>query len=62
MRPITDSLPKCLIEVGGRPMLDYWVDALEAAGVHEALINTHHLPDPVRAWIAQTNATRAVLK
>ncbi|MBU2994061.1 nucleotidyltransferase family protein [Octadecabacter sp. 1_MG-2023] len=60
LRPLTDTVPKCLIEVGGRPMLDYWVDALEHAGVHDALINTHHLPEPVRAYITQINATRPV--
>jgi NDP-sugar pyrophosphorylase family protein len=58
LRPLTDTVPKCLIDVGGRPLLDYWIDALERAGVHDALINTHHLPDPVRAYIAQINATR----
>lgn len=60
LRPLTDTVPKCLIEVGGRPMLDYWLDALEAAGIHDALVNTHHLPDPVRAYIADRNATRTV--
>lgn len=60
LRPLTDTTPKCLIEVGGRPMLDYWIDALEAAGITEALINTHHLPDPVRAYIAQVNSSRNV--
>lgn len=56
LRPLTDTVPKCLIEIGGRPLLDYWVAALKAAGIREALINTHHLPEPVRAYIAQCNA------
>jgi mannose-1-phosphate guanylyltransferase len=60
LRPLTETVPKCLIEVGGRPLLDYWIDALEAAGIDHALINTHYLPDPVRAFIAQTNRTRRV--
>jgi mannose-1-phosphate guanylyltransferase len=60
LRPLTDSVPKCLIEVGGRPMLDYWCDALEAAGIRDVLLNTHHLPDPVRAYIAAANATRSL--
>lgn len=58
LRPLTDTVPKCLIEVGGRPMLSYWVDALEGAGIQDALINTHHLPDPVRAYMADINAAR----
>lgn len=60
LRPLTETTPKCLINVGGRPMLDYWVDALEGAGVQDALINTHHLPDPVRLYIEEVNRTRNV--
>lgn len=56
LRPLTDTVPKCLIDLGGRPILDYWLDALDKAGVQEALVNTHHLPDPVRAYIADVNA------
>lgn len=58
LRPLTETVPKCLIKVGGRPMLDYWIDALDGAGITEALINTHHLPDPVRRHINQVNRTR----
>jgi mannose-1-phosphate guanylyltransferase len=60
LRPITETVPKCLVPVGGRPMLDYWLDALEAAGIGEALLNTHHLRDQVRAWMDAANATRPV--
>ena len=31
LRPLTDTLPKCLVPIAGRPLLDYWVDALAAA-------------------------------
>jgi mannose-1-phosphate guanylyltransferase len=57
LRPLTETVPKCLIPVAGRPMLDYWCDALRAAGIPRALLNTHHLPDPVRAYIAAVNET-----
>lgn len=60
LRPLTDTVPKCLVPVGGRPLLDYWLDALEAAGIDEALINTHHLPAPVRAYIESVNVTRDI--
>ena len=52
LRPLTDSVPKCLVDVAGRPLLDYWFDALGAAGVHDILINTHHLPGPVDRFLA----------
>ena len=60
LRPLTDTTPKCLIPVGGRPILDYWMDALDAAGISEVLLNTHHLPGPVRAYIKSVNASGAL--
>lgn len=48
LRPITDTLPKCLVEIDGAPLLDIWLDALAKAGVEEVLLNTHHLPHRVR--------------
>ncbi len=48
LRPLTDTVPKCLVPVGGRPLLDIWLDNLARAGVTEVLLNLHHLPDVVR--------------
>jgi mannose-1-phosphate guanylyltransferase len=48
LRPITDTLPKCLVPVAGRPLLAWWMDLLEEHNVTDVLINLHHLPDPVR--------------
>lgn len=60
LRPITETVPKCLVPVAGKPMLDYWYDALEAAGISEVLLNTHHHAEQVRDHISETNATRAL--
>jgi mannose-1-phosphate guanylyltransferase len=60
LRPLTETVPKCLVPVAGKPLLDYWLDALEAAGVDEALINTHHLAGQVRDHIGTSNATRGL--
>ena len=51
LRPITDTLPKPLVMVGGQTMLDRMLDALAAAGVAEAVVNTHHLADAVAAHL-----------
>lgn len=51
LRPLTDTTPKCMIEVGGRPLLDIWLDALQSAGVDEVLVNLHHLPEVVTAHL-----------
>jgi len=60
LRPLTDHTPKCLIPIAGRPLLDYWIDRFEEAGIQDMLINTHHLPDQVRSHIDRINRTRRV--
>lgn len=52
LRPITDTTPKCMVEIGGRPLLDIWLEAFDQAGVDEVLVNLHHLPDTVRGHLA----------
>jgi mannose-1-phosphate guanylyltransferase len=52
LRPITDTLPKCMVVIDDRPMLDIWLDAFDRAGVDEVLVNLHHLPEVVRRHIA----------
>jgi mannose-1-phosphate guanylyltransferase len=60
LRPITDGTPKCLVEVGGRTLLDIWLDALAEAGVQEVLVNTHHLADLVEAHVARRSGPPVV--
>lgn len=60
LRPVTDRIPKCLVDVGGRTMLDIWLDALAEAGVDEVLVNTHHFADLVQAHVAQREAPPVV--
>lgn len=57
LRPLTDRLPKCLVPVGGRPLLDYWFDSFERAGLRRVVVNNHHLPDQLRAYLADKTAT-----
>lgn len=45
MRPLTDHIPKPLIPVGGKPLIDWGLDALAEAGVRQAVVNVHYLPD-----------------
>ena len=53
---MTDTIPKCLVPIAGRPLLDFWIDRLAEAGIREARINTHALADQVRAYIADVNS------
>lgn len=55
LRPLTDTVPKCLVPIADRPLLDYWFDALRDAGITDILINTHHLPQPVRDFLGTKN-------
>lgn len=52
MRPITDRLPKPLVEIGGKAMLDHALDRLAEAGVEEAVVNVHHLADQIERHLA----------
>ena len=53
LRPLTDKLPKALVEVAGEPLLAIVMRRLAAAGVREVVINLHHLGGMVEAWIAR---------
>lgn len=51
LRPLTDSLPKCLVEVGGMPLLELALRRLKNAGVSEAVVNAHHHADQVEMFL-----------
>jgi mannose-1-phosphate guanylyltransferase len=51
LRPLTNTVPKCLIPIRGRPLLEYWLDLLFSSGLERALINTHYLPHKVRDFV-----------
>lgn len=52
MRPITETMPKPLVKVAGRALLDWGLDNLAAAGVAHAVVNVHHFPGQVVAHVA----------
>lgn len=51
MRPITDTMPKPLVKIGGKPMIDYALDSLAEAGVERAVVNVHHFADQMEAHL-----------
>lgn len=51
MRPITDTIPKALVKVHGKPLLDYALDKLEENKVTNAVINTHYLAEQIESHI-----------
>jgi mannose-1-phosphate guanylyltransferase len=60
LRPITDTTPKCMLVIDGRPLLDIWLNAMDRAGVDEVLVNLHHLPEVVLRHLAQRTPPPAV--
>jgi MurNAc alpha-1-phosphate uridylyltransferase len=51
MRPLTDHTPKPLLEIAGKPLIHYHIEALRAAGIRELVINLAHLGEQVRACL-----------
>ncbi len=52
LRPLTNKMPKCLAPVGGRPLLEIWLERLVRAGMGPFLVNTHHLAEQVADFVA----------
>ncbi|MBB4104079.1 nucleotidyltransferase family protein [Allorhizobium borbori] len=51
MRPITDTIPKPLVKIAGKAMVDYALDLLEEGGVTRAVVNVHYLADQMEAHL-----------
>ncbi|HXG78914.1 MAG TPA: nucleotidyltransferase family protein [Methyloceanibacter sp.] len=52
MRPLTLRVPKPLVPLAGRPLIDHVLDRLAAAGVKTAIVNVHYLPEQIEAHLA----------
>jgi MurNAc alpha-1-phosphate uridylyltransferase len=61
MRPLTDRMPKPLVRVGGKPMLDHVLDRLAAAGVERAVVNVHYLADQIEHHVTGRTAPHIVI-
>ena len=61
MRPITDKLPKPLVPVAGKPLLDHVLDRLDAQGVERAIVNVHYLADLIENHLASRKAPQIVI-
>jgi MurNAc alpha-1-phosphate uridylyltransferase len=61
MRPLTDHMPKPLVRVAGQPLLDHVLDKLAFAGVSEAVVNVHYLPDQIIEHTASRTRPRIII-
>jgi MurNAc alpha-1-phosphate uridylyltransferase len=60
MRPLTDTRPKALVEVMGRPLIDHVLDRLAAADVGLAIVNLHHFADQFEAHLASRKRPKVI--
>jgi len=61
MRPLTDKVPKPLVPVGGKPLINHVLDRLAAAGVETAVVNVHHFADQLEQHLKPRRAPRIVI-
>jgi MurNAc alpha-1-phosphate uridylyltransferase len=61
MRPLTDTLPKPLIPLAGKPLIDHALDRLALAGITRAVVNVHYLADAIVRHVENRAAPKIVI-
>jgi MurNAc alpha-1-phosphate uridylyltransferase len=61
MRPLTQALPKPLVRLRGRTLIDHVLDRIGAAGVPRAVVNVHHMADAIEAHVSARKRPEVVI-
>jgi len=61
MRPYVGNVPKPLVQVGGKPLIDYALDRLAEAGIERVVVNVHYLADTLERHLASRETPRVVI-
>jgi MurNAc alpha-1-phosphate uridylyltransferase len=61
MRPVTDTVPKPLVKIGGRAMLDHMLDRFAEIGVRRAIVNVHYLADQLEQHLASRSNPEIII-
>ena len=61
LRPLTDNLPKALVEVNGKPLLLHTLNTLRSSGFDDFVINTHHFAQKIEDYLLE-NGVVALLR
>jgi len=61
MRPLTDTMPKPLVRVDGKALIDHVLDRLAAVGVERAVVNVHHFAEQIERHLAAREKPRVVI-
>lgn len=51
LQPVTNSIPKCLVPINGKPLLSYWFEHLTHVGIKNFIVNTHYMANQVNQYI-----------
>ncbi len=55
LKPLTNNLPKCLVPINGKPLLQIWLEQLASIGIKDILINTHYLSENINNFIEHSS-------
>ena len=61
MRPVTDTIPKPLVTVGGKALIDHMLDRFADAGLERAIVNVHYRADQIEAHLAGRRRPRIIV-
>jgi MurNAc alpha-1-phosphate uridylyltransferase len=61
MRPLTDKMPKPMVEVGGKPLIDHVLGRLAEANVERAVVNVHHFAEQIERHLATRSKPKIVV-
>ena len=55
LKPLTDTLPKALVPLAGKTLLQWQIEKLKAAGITDIVVNVHHFPDLIIDYLRENN-------
>ena len=55
LKPMTDTIPKALVPIAGKPLLEHVILRLKEAGFDELIVNVHHFPDQIIDFLRANN-------
>jgi N-acetyl-alpha-D-muramate 1-phosphate uridylyltransferase len=61
MRPLTTTMPKPLVPLGGKPLIDHVLDRLTAAGITRAVVNVHYMADKLEKHLAARRSPKIII-
>ena len=53
LQPITDSIPKALVRVGGKPALQHVIEHVKLLGIKDIIVNVHHFPEQICQFLEE---------